>query len=332
MAEMLSDRYAADIEQACAFLRSCDDVLVVSHVQPDGDAISSTLVIGWLLDKWNKTYRLVNENGVPGRLADLPMAEQIDSYQDGEGGPEQKYSTVICVDCADYARIGKIANWVAPDARILNIDHHPTNDRYGEAALIRDTAAATAEILYDLLLAAGGDLDEKVGTMLYTGLLTDTGGFRYSNTTPHVMSVASELLKLGVQGNAIADRLLETMSMAQLKLIQRGLSRLTFTPDQRVGWLFITPDDMRETGAVNEDLEGLVNYARNVEGVDVGLLFKQIDDQNVKVSMRSSERVDVSAIAKSFGGGGHVRAAGCKVSGTLDDIIIQVVERVKQEL
>lgn len=120
--------------------------------------------------------------------------------------------------------------------------------------------------------------------------------------------------------------------MAQLKLIQRGLSRLTFTPDQRVGWLFITPDDMRETGAVNEDLEGLVNYARNVEGVDVGLLFKQIDDQNVKVSMRSSERVDVSAIAKSFGGGGHVRAAGCKVSGTLDDIIIQVVERVKQEL
>ncbi|BFH14784.1 bifunctional oligoribonuclease/PAP phosphatase NrnA [Paenibacillus melissococcoides] len=331
MAEMLSDRYAEDIERACEFLRSCDDALVVSHVQPDGDAISSTLVIGWLLDKWNKTYRLVNENGVPGRLRDLPMADQIGSYAD-EDAPEKKYETVICVDCADYARIGKIANWIAPDARILNIDHHPTNDRYGEAALIRHNAAATAEILYDLLLAAGVELDEQVGTMLYTGLLTDTGGFRYSNTTPHVMSVASELLKLGVEGNTIAERLLETMSMAQLKLIQRGLSRLTFTPDQRIGWLFITPEDMRETGAVNEDLEGLVNYARNVEGVDVGLLFKQIDEQSVKVSMRSSERVDVSAIAQSFGGGGHVRAAGCKVSGALDDIIRQVVERVKQEL
>ncbi|MBG9793112.1 exopolyphosphatase [Paenibacillus dendritiformis] len=331
MAEMLSDRYAEDIERACEFLRSCDDVLVVSHVQPDGDAISSTLVIGWLLDKWNKTYRLVNENGVPGRLRDLPMADQIGSYADEEA-PEKKYETVICVDCADYARIGKIANWIASDARILNIDHHPTNDRYGEAALIRDNAAATAEILYDLLLAAGVELDERVGTMLYTGLLTDTGGFRYSNTTPHVMSVASELLKLGVEGNTIAERLLETMSMAQVKLIQRGLSRLTFTPDQRIGWLFITSDDMRETGAVNEDLEGLVNYARNVEGVDVGLLFKQVDEQSVKVSMRSSERVDVSAIAQSFGGGGHVRAAGCKVSGALDDIIRQVVERVKQEL
>ncbi|MCE5168102.1 bifunctional oligoribonuclease/PAP phosphatase NrnA [Paenibacillus profundus] len=333
MAEQFSPSYVVELQKACDFVRACNNVLVVSHVQPDGDAISSTLVIGWLLRRWNKTFKMVNENGVPHRLRYLSMSEVVRSYADEEERHSQlTYDMVICVDCADYSRIGKIAQWVAQDARILNIDHHPTNDHYGEVALIREDAAATAEILFDMLQVSGEELDSEVATMLYTGILTDTGGFRYSNTTPHVMAIASQLLKHGVDGNDIADRLLEKMSMPQVQLIKRGLSRLSFTPDQKIGWLYISPEDMIDTGALSEDLEGLVNYPRNIEGVEVGLLFKQVDETGVKVSMRSAGTVNVAEIAQHFGGGGHVVAAGCKINGQLHDVITMVVERVNQSL
>lgn len=324
--------YAQQMEKARHFIQDGNHFLIVAHVQPDGDAISSTLAVGWLLRQWNKSFVMVNENGVPNKLGYLPWFEQIQIDADRENIASKLFDTVICVDCADYARIGKIAEWIAEDARILNIDHHPTNDQYGEVAVIREDAAATVEILFDMITSYGLELDLDVATVLYTGLLTDTGGFRYSNTTPHVMAIASELLKQGVNGNDIADRLLEKMSMAQMQLIKRGLSRLAFSEDHRIGWLYVTPQDMHETGALNEDLEGLVNYPRNIDGVEVGLLFKQVDDTGVKVSMRSAGLVNVAEIAQSFGGGGHVRAAGCKLAGTLDEVITIVIERVKQAL
>lgn len=324
--------YAQQIERARNFIQEGNHFLVVAHVQPDGDAISSTLAIGWLLRQWNKSYVMVNENAVPNKLNYLPGSDQINVHAELENIAANPFDTVICVDCADYARIGKIAEWIDKDARILNIDHHPTNDHYGEVAVIREDAAATVEILFDMIASYGLSLDLDVATVLYTGLLTDTGGFRYSNTTPHVMTIASELLKQGVNGNDIADRLLEKMSMAQMQLIQRGLSRLAFSEDHRIGWLYVTPQDMKETGALNEDLEGLVNYPRNIDGVEVGLLFKQVDDTGVKVSMRSAGLANVAEIAKSFSGGGHVRAAGCKLTGTLEEVITIVIERVKQAL
>ncbi|MNG02006.1 Bifunctional oligoribonuclease and PAP phosphatase NrnA [compost metagenome] len=207
---------------------------------------------------------------------------------------------------------------------MLNIDHHPTNDLFGTVNVVLSYAAATVEILYELIEQAGITLDEPAATAIYTGLLTDTGGFRYSNTTPRVMEIASELLKLGVNGHWIADYLLERMTMPQLKLLQLGLSRL--------GWLYIEANDLSATGAAPEDLEGLVNYARNVDGVEVGILFKEMMNGHVKVSLRSAGTADVAAIAQSFGGGGHVRAAGCRLEETLQQSMDKVVEAVRKAL
>lgn len=324
--------YASDLEAALQFMKEHDDFLILAHVQPDGDAISSTLVVGWLLRKWGKTFTMMNQNRPPSRLRYLANYEDILICEQLEDEVDRQYSAVICVDCADYERIGKAVDWVHPDAEILNIDHHPTNNRYGSVALIRDNAAATAEILFDLLTFGQVELDFAAATALYTGLLTDTGGFRYSNTSSHVMHVASSLLQYGVQGSKIADALLEQMTLAQMQLIQRGLARLAFSEDHRVSWLYITAEDMKETGALNEDLEGLVNYPRNIEGVDVGILFKQLEDKRVKVSFRSNENADVSVIAQHFGGGGHVRAAGCTIYKSLDEAINEVIKQVKQHL
>lgn len=324
--------YGQELERALEFIHNYDDYLVVAHVHPDGDAISSTLAVGWLLRKLGKTFTMVNDNRIPNRLLFLNGANDVLIREQDMLPANRQYQAVICVDCADYERIGRISNWIAEDAAILNIDHHPTNDRYGAVACIREDAAATTEILFDLFVHGDIEMDEQVATTLYTGLLTDTGGFRYSNTTPHVMAMASTLLSYGVNGNQIADRLLEQMSLSQIQLIKRSLSRLSFSEDNRISWLWVTPEDMMETGALNEDLEGLVNYPRNIEGVDVGILFKQLDAERLKVSFRSTEKVNVAAVAKNFGGGGHVRAAGCTILKPLDQAINEVIEQVKQHL
>jgi phosphoesterase RecJ-like protein len=322
--------WVSQLENAAAFLREHDDFLIVSHVQPDGDAISSTVAVGWILEKLGKTYTMMNEGPIPARLQFLWRSSEITGCDRAE--PERKYSRIIAVDCADFSRIGSSQRWFAEEYEMLNIDHHPTNDGFGSINLLRVDAAATSEILYEMAGHLALPLDKEAATAIYTGLLTDTGGFRYSNTSPFVMEAASRLLEAGVEGPELAELLLERMSMGQMKILQKGLSRLAFSEDQRIGWLWVTSEDLTETGAVNEDLEGLVNYPRNIEGVDVGILFKENGTKSVKVSMRSSGLVDVAAVAQHFGGGGHVRAAGCRLTLPLSEAMEQVIAYIQKEL
>jgi len=324
------DHYMARLDEALRFLREHDDFLIVSHVQPDGDAISSTIAVRWLLDRMGKRSLMINEGRVPPRLGFLPHAGEIVNFS--ERKPDRRFRAVVAVDCADFSRIGLVRELFDEPYELLNIDHHPTNDAFGAVNLLRHDAAATAEILFDLIERAGLAIDADAATVIYTGLLTDTGGFRYSNTSPTVMAAASKLLTAGVDAWQLADRLLERMTMPQLRLLQRGLARLEFTDDGRVGWLYIEPKDLEETGASAEDLEGLVNYARNIDGVEVGLLFKGLEDGTVKVSLRSAGSADVASIAQRFGGGGHIRAAGCRLAMPLDKAMRLVVDTVRRSL
>ena len=317
-------------DEAAAFLRERDDFLVVSHVQPDGDAISSTVAVGWLLHRLGKSFVMYNEGPVPQRLGFLWNSAAIATA--AGGCPQRRHRNVIAVDCADFARCGSARERFAEGAELLNIDHHPTNDAFGRTNLIVPDAASTTEILFRLIERMGLPLDRDVATALYTGLMTDTGGFRYANTGPAVMRMAARLLEAGADGPTLAETLLERMTASQMKMLQRALPRLAFSEDGRIGWLWVNADDLRETGASNEHLEGLVNYPRNVEGVEVGLLFKQLAPDSVKISLRSAGGADVAAIAKQFGGGGHVRAAGCRLSADLGSAIEQVVAAVRRAL
>ncbi|WP_334072945.1 MULTISPECIES: bifunctional oligoribonuclease/PAP phosphatase NrnA [Paenibacillus] len=319
-----------EFRQAQRFLTEHDNFLVVAHIQPDGDAVSSTLAVGWLLSCLGKKYVMVNEGPIPKRMEYLWEADKIVNLS--EAPLETTYNHVICVDCADFKRTGKSSLYFAENAEILNIDHHPTNDGYGTCNLIVPHAAATAEILFDLMTFMNLSLDKHAATLIYTGLLTDTGGFRYSNTTPKVMATASKLLEYGVDGPGLSELLLEQMTLPQLRLLTRALNGLQITEDGKISWVSVDDEDLRITGAINEDLEGIVNYPRNIQGVEVGLLFKVISETAVKVSMRSAGKVDVAQVAQSFGGGGHVRAAGARIEGTLERIVPQVLEQVKRQL
>lgn len=292
------------------WLRTNDDFLVVSHVNPDGDATGSLLAINQLLKILGKKGRLINEGSTPSRFLFLPDFGQIINYS--KESFDQKYRNVICVDCADYSRVGNIDEIIDENAEIINIDHHPTNDHYGYLALITPEASSTCEVIYDLIREVDIKMNKSLAICLYTGYLTDTGGFRYSNTTPKVLRDASELVEAGAPPYEIAERALESISYEHVQLLSKSLSLMELSFDGKAAFLSLPLSILSETGASKEDAEGLSNYGRNIEGVEVAVLIRETED-GVKVSFRSKEYVDVSQIAKELGGGGHVRAAGCSL-------------------
>ncbi|CEH31947.1 exopolyphosphatase [Aneurinibacillus migulanus] len=322
--------YKASLEAAASFLNEHDHFLVVNHVNPDGDATGSLLAMKWILHRLGKQATLVNEGETPVKFMFLPGADEIiDASVQAE---RHTYDAIITCDCADFARIGEVKMWFAPNCALLNIDHHPTNDLFGTVNLVRTDAAATAEIIFDLINHIQLVPGKELATCLYTGLLTDTGGFRYSNTTSHVMAAASELLGYGVEPGSIAERVLESITKAHISLLQRSLQTLQLTDDDKAAYLTVTLSDLTATGASSEDTEGIVNYGRNIDGVEVGVLFKEVAEDQIKVSFRSRSEVDVASIAKSLGGGGHIRAAGCTVAAPLMEAKRIVIQKVSEAL
>ncbi|MCZ8512323.1 bifunctional oligoribonuclease/PAP phosphatase NrnA [Paenibacillus filicis] len=318
--------YNVQLEQAAEFLRSNDDFLVVSHIQPDGDAAGSTFAVAWMLHSMGKRFTLINEGRMPDKFMYMAGPFSITNY---ETNPlERAFERIVSVDCADFERIGKVHGVFAEGYQLLNIDHHATNDGFGHVNLVREDAAATVEVLYDLTRTLGLPFSSELSSCIYSGLLTDTGGFRYSNTSPKVLTIAAELLGYGVPGYELAERLLETMTYAQVSLLKESLKTLSFAHDKKLAWLSVTLDDLRTTEASSEDMAGLVNYARNVEGVEVGVLFKEKQPGVIKVSMRSAGAVDVARLAQSFGGGGHIRAAGCTLTGSMEEAVERIVKEV----
>lgn len=325
-----ANEYCQQLAAAAAFIEQHDDFLVVSHIQPDGDAASSTYATGWILSQLGKSFTMINEGAMPSKFSFLEGSKQIIDYS--EQAPSRFYQTIISVDCADFSRMGRISTLFDEQPQLLNIDHHPTNDQFGTCHLIKHDAAATVQILYDLAIHLKLKPDIAFGECIYTGLLTDTGGFRYSNTTSVVMKIGAAMLELGVEGSEIAEHVLERMTYAQIVLLQKALSTLSFAYNRKLAWLAVSLADLELTGASSDDLDGLVNYPRNVEGVEVGMLIKEKSDGVIKVSLRSSGQVDVAAIAQSLGGGGHVRASGCTIHGTLDEAIARMVQEVGDKL
>ncbi|NHN28336.1 DHH family phosphoesterase [Paenibacillus agricola] len=333
-----AEGYSKQLEAAARFIQTNDDFLVVSHIQPDGDAAGSTFAMAWMLSSLGKKFTLVNEGEMPGKYMYMAASQHtILNYETVTSDGSMPVSAlsfqhVISVDCADYSRMGKVCELFSEDVALLNIDHHATNDLFGSVNLVQSEAAATVEILYDLGNYLNLPFSDELNICIYSGLLTDTGGFRYASTSPKVMQIAADLLQRGVKGHELAEHLLEKLTYPQISLLKKSLNTLTFDKSTRIGWLAVSIEDLSSSGASNDDLDGLVNYPRNVEGVEVGLLFKERAGGIVKVSLRSGGNMDVARIAQSFGGGGHMRAAGCTIHGSLQEAIDQVVREVGKAL
>lgn len=319
---------AGDFPFIIPLLRDKESFLFLTHVNPDGDAIGSSLALALALRRLRKKVTLVRVDELPETYRFLPGADLYVPYQQVDG----EYDVALILDCGDLDRVGA-ARPVVDRAKVkVNIDHHVTNTYYGDYNYIDPLVSSVGEQIFQMLHAAEIALDKDIATNLYVAVATDTGSFRYENTKVDTHMIAASLLMEGVEPGEISNQIYETRSLAAVRLLGAALATLQLSQDGQVGWMTVTRHILEETGATDEDTEGLVNYARSIRGVEVGILFREVEDGQVRMNFRSKSRVDVSAVAARFGGGGHPRAAGATASGTLEEVTGQVLAAVTEAL
>lgn len=303
--------------------------LVASHVRPDGDAIGSQVAMGLLLKGLGKQVELWNEDLVPGKYRFLPHSDLVKQPP----AEPKAFDVVFALDNAAFPRLGSVHKAVASCKCLINIDHHASNDSYGDLALIDPESPATGQILFEYFKAEGHKITAEIATNLYTAIATDTGSFQYPNTTPHCMRVCAELIELGVDVAAVSRKLYEDYPIGRLRLLQKVLENLKLNFDNKLGSFWITKDMYDETGARPEDNEGLIDHVRAVDSIVVAALFEEAEDNKIRISLRSKNgKVDVNKVAMHFGGGGHAEAAGARIAGNPKDVEKQVIAKIGEVL
>ena len=310
------------LEEIAALLLAQDKLVLCPHVSPDGDALGSTLALKMALEKAGKKVTVMVDDDVPKAFGFLP---QIDCFVKPADGEVLEEDLLVVLDASSLDRIGKVAQAVKAKA-VANIDHHISNTQFADYLYLNTEAAATAEILCNLVEKLGITPDKDLATCLYTGIYTDCGSFRYANTTPGTMRTAAKLLEYGARPNEISDAL-GTNTRANIEMLGKVLQTLAFYNDGKISTLEINSD------LYDKDMntDNFISFARYIEGVDVAVLFKAVEPAVTRVSMRSQD-TDVAAIALSFGGGGHVRAAGCTVELPLEQAKAKVLEAIGKAL
>ena len=295
------------LEETLAALREPEKVIITAHEHPDGDAIGSSLALARYLRRLGKEAAVLIDDEVPPCFKVLPGAGEITAPEEG---CRYRADLLVVLD-ASLDRIGKVAEAVS--APILNIDHHHTNDGRAESLYLDGERAATAEIVYQLIELAGGGFDREMAQALYTGLATDTGFFRFSNTKPLTMRAAARMLEAGAEPHVISEAL-EQRPYSHVKGLADALQHMELWHGGRAAGAFLSPEAMEGIEAT----DGLIDMLRVIEGVEIAVVMKYKEAGKARVSMRS-QGVDVSRVALQFGGGGHVRAAGCSIEKPFEE-------------
>ncbi|MGI6143111.1 MAG: DHH family phosphoesterase [bacterium] len=326
-------RMQGEKKRAAEICRAKKNFLLLSHVDPDGDAIGSLLALGLSLRRAGKKVIMANPDGVPLLYRFLPAWDEVRcDYGELLARELAALEVIITLDTATGERLGDWSRILKKDSFVvLNIDHHLTNTRYGQINWI-EAASSTGELVQVLLSELGWEIETDIALCLYTAIVTDTGSFRFENTTCDTHRNAALLLQKGINPAQVTEYIYETKPEAAVRLLGRALETLRISPDGRVAWLTITNSTLAAVGARGEDINGIVNYAKEIAGVEVGILFQETREDLIKVSLRSRSRINVSEIAQRFGGGGHPRAAGCRVRGSLDRVREEVLAGVTAAL
>jgi bifunctional oligoribonuclease and PAP phosphatase NrnA len=312
------------MEQVISQLKKSKRVLVASHANPDGDAIASLLAMALALDSLGKITTLYNESPLPVVYRFLPAFDRIQHLM----GTADHYDTAVVLDCGNLERVGKVANVIHQIPVLINIDHHYTNDGFGHYHHLAPSACATAEIVYQLINAMGVSIDRDIASCIYTGILTDTGSFRFSNTNRSAFIICDEMVGRGVRPEIIAQHVYGAYSLGRIKLLNLALDSIEITPNGELALMVVTKDMISETGTSPCDADGLINYARSIETVKLAAMVQESMEKMTEpsaqkgfhVSLRSNGTVDVAAIAGLFGGGGHFTAAGFHLDLPLSEV------------
>lgn len=311
-------------------LSSRNRFLVATHVRPDGDAVGSVLAMALILRRMGKEADPYCQDPIISSHEFLPGSSEIRHQVES---PEL-YEAAIMVDCGDFHRVGPVLeSAIGRIPCLINIDHHLNDAPFGDISWVSPRASSTCEMLYDLAVSIPLHPDAQIATLLYTGLLTDTGSFRFSNTTERVLEIARHLVQCGAEPSHIAEQVYDSSSPQRIQLLARVLSTVEFHAGDQLVTAELSRRMFAETGTTPADTESFINHLRSVKTARMAIIFREEADGTINVSMRSKGTVDVASMARSHGGGGHFHAAAFRVKGsTLKDARTQFTRKALEYL
>ena len=308
-------------------IKQADTIAIMAHETPDGDAIGSCLAMNAALKKLGKTPDVIIRE-VPKVFDFMPGRDEIKKDTNVE-----KYDLAISLDCADLKRVDG-SEYFENAKETIVIDHHGTNTMFGDINFVNPASPACCQILIGMFQYFNIEIEKELGACILTGIITDTGGFKYAGVTPETFEFTAELLEKGVNVSKIYKKVMDTKTKAYFELMKKITNRMEFLYDGKIAFTYLNNEDMKEANAEPGDHEGLVNIGRDIEGVEVSIFIRQKEDEEntYKISMRSNEYVNVSDICMTFGGGGHERAAGASIEGTVEEIKEKIVKETAKSL
>lgn len=317
-------------KEAVKAIKKAKTIYIATHVNPDGDAVGSSMALYCTLQKMGKNVKVI----IPKYSYIFDRFPSIDETVSGIA--EEKIDLLIVTDSSDLARVAIPKEDISKAEKIICIDHHKTNALYGDINIIDTNAPAACEVVYGLVKKLKVDIDLAIGTYIYAGIMTDTGSFKYSNTRVSTLEIAAELVKRGVVFSEIARDLLDTIKESKLKLLSKYITNLESIEDGKIRYCLIEYADIEALGVDDEDSEGMTNYGQMIQGTEVSIYVRGKEDGSYKVSMRSNGNVELSSIALSYGGGGHARAAGFPLEASEKDenkrVIIKLIKEQLKKL
>lgn len=312
-----------ELRDAWTALMAARSFVLACHQRPDGDTLGSALAVSRALRAMSKDVVVLSEDGVPENYRFVPESDTIlrsTGRRDFEAG--------VLVDSEGIKRVGSAAEPVTAARMTACIDHHVPDDEFGDVRIVDPAYSAAAELALDLLDANDVPIDNLMAWQLLTGIVSDTGAFRYANTTASALRAAARLIDLGADPSVIAREVYESRPLGAARLLGRALASLETENDGRIVIAVVTHADFQELGAADEDTDGIVNHVRAVRGTRVALLLREMEPEMVRVSLRSKDGYDVNRVARAFGGGGHVGAAGCTIKAPLDQARRMLIDEV----
>ncbi|MGI6538739.1 MAG: DHH family phosphoesterase [Caldicoprobacterales bacterium] len=322
------------IKAALHLIENSHRIALIAHVQPDGDAIGSCLALAETLKETGRIIDIYCQDEIPVFLHFLKGAVNIKK----KNQDISTYDLGIAIDCSDEERMGTCIDIFKSAKNTMNIDHHISNTYFAMLNIVDHKAAATGEIVYKILRLLDNKkiIRKPVAEALYTAISADTGGFRYRNTTAESYRIAAELVECGIDVEYITDKLYKTNSIERIRLLEKALGSLTLYNNNQIAIISITQKDLAVTGAKEYEIENMVNYAKDIVGVKIGILMKEANDGSVRVSFRSKDEIDVSRLAEQYGGGGHKAAAGTTIRMSMerarDAILESAIELLREQI
>lgn len=310
-------------------LQKYQTFLISTHVNPDPDALSSQLAMALFLKARGKKVLCLNEEKVPARYKFLPHVTWI---KKNDLKKKVAYDVAIVVDCGDFERIGTVRNTLDPQKPVINIDHHITNDFFGTANCVDAQASSTAEIIYEILAQGGFKFTKDIATLLYLGIMTDTGSFRYENTTSRSHRIAAELLKFKIPVNALYQRLYETIPLSDLQFFSKVVGKFESHFGGQILCMELRRNLLKKFSEEFDVRDMVFRYLRLIKGVEMIVLLSEQSSGKTRLNFRSQGSMDVAKLAARFGGGGHYRASGCLMDLPISAAKRQILKQIKKDI